>query len=299
MTFRLILALVLYSFSSVALTQSIAFSFDDGFKPDEQPLAAQWNAEILDSLAKHKISALFFATGRRVDSPQGLALVSEWGQQGHTIANHSYRHFALGADTESLNAFITDVERNEKLLEKLKGWTKRFRFPYLKEGRSLETRDGFRQWLKHNNYHSGAVSIDASDWYYNKRYLSWVKQHPKQDTEAYKRAYLDHLWDRARYYDGLSKRLYKRSSDHVMLLHTNAINARFLNDIIVMFKERGWSIIGPEQAYQDPIYSKAPNVLPAGESILWSLAKENKLEGLRYPAEDGVYEKLILDRLGL
>lgn len=126
-----------------------------------------------------------------------------------------------------------------------------------------------------------------------------MKQHPKQDTEAYKRAYLDHLWDRARYYDGLSKRLYKRSSDHVMLLHTNAINARFLNDIIVMFKERGWSIIGPEQAYQDPIYSKAPNVLPAGESILWSLAKENKLEGLRYPAEDGVYEKLILDRLGL
>jgi hypothetical protein len=35
--------------------------------------------------------------------------------------------------------------------------------------------------------------------------------------------------------------------------------------------------------------------LPADESILWSLAKERGVSGLRYPAEDGRYEQAILD----
>jgi hypothetical protein len=40
-----------------------------------------------------------------------------------------------------------------------------------------------------------------------------------------------------------------------------------------------------------------PNTLPAGESILWALAKERGVNGLRYPAEDGPYEQAILDRV--
>jgi hypothetical protein len=42
-----------------------------------------------------------------------------------------------------------------------------------------------------------------------------------------------------------------------------------------------------------------PDILPAGESILWALAKQKGVPGLRYPAEDDVYEKPILDRLHL
>jgi hypothetical protein len=41
--------------------------------------------------------------------------------------------------------------------------------------------------------------------------------------------------------------------------------------------------------------------VPAGESLLWALAKETgKFDSLlRYPGEDDVYEKPKLDRLGL
>lgn len=59
---------------------------------------------------------------------------------------------------------------------------------------------------------------------------------------------------------------------------------------------------GPDMtdiAFQDPVYGARPRVLPAGESILWSLAKERGLTQLRYPGEDDVYEKPLLDRLHL
>ena len=66
-----------------------------------------------------------------------------------------------------------------------------------------------------------------------------------------------------------------------------------------MFRDKGWTLVSPDEAYADPLYAMTPNILPAGESILWSLAKQSGASGLRYPAEDDVYEKPILDGLGL
>ena len=38
--------------------------------------------------------------------------------------------------------------------------------------------------------------------------------------------------------------------------------------------------------------------VPAGESIVWALAKEQGNASLRYPAEDAVYEQPIIDAKG-
>ena len=58
-------------------------------------------------------------------------------------------------------------------------------------------------------------------------------------------------------------------------------------------------MIDAAQAFRDPIFDAEPQVLPAGESLLWSLAMEKGDGELRYPAEDAVYEKPILDAAGL
>lgn len=277
--------------------QSLALTFDDGLDPREQPQSASWNAAILSALEKGKIKSILFAAGKRVDGERGLALVKDWGRSGHGVANHTYSHLNFNSTQTTLEGFVTDVERDEALLKDTPGWTRRLRFPYLKEGDTAAKRDDFRRWLVHHRYGSGAVSIDTSDWYYNNRYLSWKAAHPSDDPSRFRSAYLAHLWGRAIYYDGLSKKLLHRSVKHILLLHTNAINAAFLPDVISMFRSKGWVFISPDEAYRDPVYEMKPTVLPAGESILWSLAKQNDFEGLRYPAEDDVYEKPLLDEL--
>ena len=282
-----------------ANAQRVALSFDDGFDPREQPEAAAWNAAILDALAKADAHAILYAVGKRVDSPEGLALVRAWGRAGHAIGNHTYTHPSLGSTRTTLAAFIADTERNEAVLSRERGWTKRLRFPYLKEGDTTAKRDGMRDWLAAHDYRSGAVSIDASDWYYDARWRAWHAAHPDADADPFRRTYLEHLRDRAAYYDELSQRLFHRSVKHVLLLHANAINAAFLPDVIAMFRANGWTLVSPDEAYADPVYAEMPKVLPAGESLLWSLAKQAGLAGLRYPAEDDVYEKPILDAKGL
>jgi hypothetical protein len=68
-----------------------------------------------------------------------------------------------------------------------------------------------------------------------------------------------------------------------------------------MFKTKGWKLIDAEEAFTDPVFNSEPQVAPAGESLIWALAKETgKFESLlRYPAEDSVYEKPKMDALGL
>jgi len=294
--FFIILSLCLYSTSQA---KSIALSFDDGLDPRYQPMAFSWNSSILEALSKAQIKSIFFPAGKLIDSPDGLKLVRAWGKAGHSVANHTYSHLDFCSEQMSLEQFIDDTERNETLLKDMPGWTKRLRFPYLKEGDTVSKRDGFRSWLTNHGYKSGAVSIDASDWYYNKRYLLQRKSLPEEDLSAFRTAYLNHLWSRTIYYDSLSEQVLNRSVKHVILLHTNAINAEFLPDIIAMYRSKGWDIISPAEAYDDPIYAMIPTELPAGESILWALAKQNGVNNLRYPAESDEYEKPLLDKLGL
>jgi peptidoglycan/xylan/chitin deacetylase (PgdA/CDA1 family) len=291
--------LALWCVVAACHAQTLAFSFDDGFDPRNQPGAATWNAAILDALAYAEVRAILFPAGNRVDTPQGLALVKAWGEAGHAIGNHTYSHRSLASPKISDAQFEADIERNDKLLKDMPGFTRRLRFPYLKEGDTAIKRDAVREWMAKHGYRAGAVTIDTSDWYYDVRYRAWRDAHPDGDPAPFRRAYLAHLASRAAYYDGLSQQLFHRGVKHVLLLHTNAINAAFLPDVIEMFRSNGWTIVRPGEAFRDAVYSQRPKTLPAGESLLWSLAKEAGIGNLRYPAEDDVYEKPVLDALGL
>jgi hypothetical protein len=109
------------------------------------------------------------------------------------------------------------------------------------------------------------------------------------------------MWARADYYDQLAHRTLGRSVKHTVLVHFNLLNALFLNDIIEMLQAKGWRLIDAEDAFTDPVFAAKPKVLPAGESIIWSLAKEKGTiaKSLRYPAEDGEYEEARMNKLGL
>jgi peptidoglycan/xylan/chitin deacetylase (PgdA/CDA1 family) len=279
--------------------QSIAFTFDDGLDPRREPQARAWNDRMLAALADARVKAAFFPAGRNVDSAEGMALVESWGRQGHLLGNHTYSHRNLASERTTLEDFTADILRADQMYNALPGWQPRLRFPYLKEGNTAAKRDGMRQWMSQHGYSPAPVSVDTSDWYYSQRFVAWRDAHPGDDPAPFRDAYLAHLWDRARYYEGLSRTVIRRSPAHVMLLHTNAINAAFLPDVLAMFRDKGWKIVNADEAFRDPLYAATPAALPAGESIVWAIAKDAGSPGLRYPAEDDVYEIPILKARGL
>ena len=255
---------------------------------------------ILDALKQHgDVKAALFAVGQAVDNPEGHTILDKWAKAGHMLGNHTWSHRNYHAVEPEW--FEADFLRNEKLLQSWNSYRKFFRFPMLKEGKTVGQRDTMRHFLAERGYRNGSVTIDASDWYYDQRLRARLSVDPQFDVTRYREPYLNHLWDRANYYNDLSVKALGRSVPHTVLVHYNLVNSLFLADALDMFRRRGWNLASAQATFQDPIFTSQPKTVPAGESLIWALAKESgKFEGsLRYPGEDDVYEKPILDRLGL
>ena len=280
----------------------IAFTFDDG-STQNMPLypLKKWNEKLLNTLEKHNTKAFFFPAGKFLKGKKGQFILQSWNDAGHFIGNHTFNHPNFNSEKVSLDQFKYELMKNDSFVNRFGNFRPYFRFPYLKEGNTVEKRDGFRAFLKEKNYHLGHVTIDASDWYINQRLVKRLRQEPRANTDAYRDFYVEHLFERACFYDTLAYHVTQKRIKHNILLHHNFTSALFLDDLIKHFKENGWQIIDADEAYKDPIYQSLPKTLPAGESLIWGMAKETqKLDSLlRYPAEDSRYEKERMDELGL
>ena len=263
--------------------------------------ATERNEAILNTLQTNSIKAALFVVGRNIDSNAGKQLLAPWDKAGHLLGNHTYSHNNYAASDVVVADYLQDILHAEQLLKPFPRFQKYFRFPALKEGETAAKRDAMRAFLAEHNYRVGHVTIDNSDWAIDQRLTARLTKDPNADLKPYRDFYLEHMWARAEYYDALARRVMGRPVKHTVLVHFNLLNGLFLNDVIAMLKSKGWQPIDAEDAFTDPVFAAKPKVLPAGESIVWSLAKEKGViaKSLRYPAEDGEYENARMNKLGL
>jgi peptidoglycan-N-acetylglucosamine deacetylase len=289
--------------------QTIAFTFDDGPNLVETPRlsAKARNQAMLDALAKHAVKATLFVTvNYGANRAEGLALARAWGEAGHTIGNHTMSHPDLDSAKVSLTQYQRELLDCDAVIGTLPGYRKWFRFTYLREGNTPEKRDGMRAFLKEQSYRNAYVSLDTSDWRLDQKLIETLKKDPRADLSPIKEAYLAHIMQRAEAYRALSQRLQGRDIAQVILLHHNLINALWLDDVIAMFKQSGWTMTTPEAAFNDPVYQLQPERAAAGQSLLLSMAKSlglwqhkgNKFDGWERLHDDGDFEIDVLKAKG-
>jgi len=278
----------------------IAITMDD-LRWQDIPAAMRKDADqrLRAALERHKVRTALFVIGENGDTWEGRAILQEWSGRGHMIGNHTWSHRWIDKMPEK--QFGADILRCDAFVRQFPTFRPYFRFPMLKEGGTRGRRDWMRAFLKAHGYRNGAVTIDASDWYYDQRLRKCLQERPTFDANFFREPYLAHLWDRATYYDRLAREVLGRSIPHTILLHYNLLNSYFLGDAMDMFRMRGWQLVDAPRAFQDEVFTRQPNTVPAGESLVWALAKETGRYDsvLRYPGEDDVYEKPKLDALGL
>ncbi len=278
----------------------ISFTFDDGSIGNRPNYTFEtWNEMLLKKLENAQVEAMFFVTGKNIPGSKGKYLLKSWDEKGHKIGNHTFNHLNYSTDDFSFEDFKDDFIRNDVFIKGYANYCKFFRFPYLKEGNTPQKIDSARAFLREQNYRNGHVTIDASDWYIDSRLLKRLRKDPKADLSKYREFYLNHIWEKAQYYEKLSLAINGRPVSHTLLLHHNLTAALFIDDLIAMFKSKGWEIVPVSEAYKDPIYKIKTSY--AGESLIYALARDHKdyKKLLRYPAEDSKYEKGKMDKLGL
>lgn len=281
----------------------IAITIDDfNWNKSVRLVPEERNRAILGALKLHgDLKAALFVAGKHADNEKGKSLLGEWDRAGHLIGNHSYSHKYLNSSKVATEVYTADILKCEEVIKTFPHFQKLFRFPYLKEGETAAKRDAIRAFLKQHGYRIGHVTIDASDWAVDDRLSARLSKDPGVDLGPYRDFYLGHMWERALYYDDLAQKVLGRNVKHTILMHYNLLNALFLGDLLDMFKSKGWKLIDAADAFKDPVFFAEPKIVPAGESIIWAMAKEtgkfNKV--LRYPGEDSEYENAKMDKLGL
>ncbi len=252
----------------------IALSFDDAPKGDGPVFSGDDRAvELLDALARSNVEeVVFFVTTSHFEKNDGRERVESYAAAGHLIANHSHSH--LWANRTDTDQYIGDIYRAEALLDGFDNRRPWFRFPFLDEGRETGKRDAIRAAIADRGLMNGYVTIDNYDWYLDAKWKEAVDAGKDVDVDALQKVYVEMLLGAVNFYNDLAETALGSSPAHVLLLHENDVAASFIDDLVVALREDGWSIIGPDEAYADPIAARVPETLLTGQGHVAALAIE-------------------------
>jgi len=288
------LIFLLYVASDVTCGE-IAFTFDDAPTADSSVMSGVERTElIIKALKNNEIpDALFFVITGNIDV-KGKERLARYVKSGFHLGNHSHKHGS--ANKMAVSEFMTDVYRAHLTLKSYENTLPYFRFPYLHYGSTQESVKSIQNLLSELGYSNGYVTIDNFDWYINSALVKAKESGKVIDYEALGDLYVSIIWQGIEFYDGIAKRVLGRSPKHVLLLHENDTSALFLPRLVKHIRDKGWSIISPQQAYEDPIAGQFPNVLfhKQGRVATLAHAKGVAIKDLRHLSENQEYLDVLL-----
>jgi len=292
---RLILAVSLTLCAAFAWGQQMAVTFDD--LPVHGPLPPgvtrlEVTQSILETLKREKLPPVygFINGGRGAEDAGSVSVLEAWRKAGQPLGNHTWMHFDLSK--ESAEEFEAEVSRNEPLLQSLMGkqdwhW---LRYPFLREGDTVEKRRAVRTWLAAHHYQIAEVSMDFEDYLWNEPYARCVA---KGDNASIAKLHDGYLAVADQYYGvfrELSRLLYGRDVKYVLLMHVGAFDARMLPELLALYRAKGVRFISLPEAMSDPAYQDDPDVGdPTGGTFLDLMMEKKKI---KFPANSKPYKEL-------
>jgi peptidoglycan-N-acetylglucosamine deacetylase len=268
-----------------AATREIAITLDDAPREDTVHFdGATRTAKLLATLKRADVAQIaFFCNSVRMDVA-GAARIKAYADAGHLIANHSHTHADL--HQVGVQSFVADLAAADQVLRAIPNFRPWFRFPYLREGKTIEVRDALRSELKTRGYLSAYVTVDTFDWHMDRMFQQAKSEGKTIELDRLRSTYVDLLADSVEFYDDIAVKELGRSPRHVLLLHENDLAALYLGDLVKKLRKSGWKIISPELAFQDPIASVEPDTLLLGQGRVMAMALAKGYSGPRGRWED-------------
>ncbi|MEO7658534.1 MAG: polysaccharide deacetylase family protein [Pyrinomonadaceae bacterium] len=231
--------------------------------------------KLLAHLTKARVPAIGFVNENKLYNGENLDekrvdLLRMWLDAGFDLGNHTFSHRSLNAI--ELTDYEADLLRGElvtkRLLASKKKTIKFFRHPFLQTGRSLQVKSDFDAFLKDHGFTIAPITFDNADYIFSRAYDIAFD---RKDSKLLKRvggAYIPYMEKKLTYWERQSVRLLGREMSQTLLIHANFINSDYLDDLIAMFKRRGYRCVDLETALNDEAY-RLPDNFVGGAGISW------------------------------
>ena len=265
------LLLCLYlTLGSQAQSRSVAITVDDltcaycgAINPDGSSVHGTMvgtNQRLVASLIRAQIPVTGFVIAgfvRPESGDTGRRSLQPWLDAGFDLANHSDSHPNF-ADI-SLEQMAADVLRADATLRPLLAANGRtlqfFRYPYNNTGDTKAKHDAFASFLKDHGYQVATCTIDTSDYIFASAYSRAIGSHDATMAARIRHEYLAYSATEIRFYAALNRRVLGYEPPEVMLLHDSLLNADTIDDVIALFRDRGYRFVTLTEAQRDPAYA--------------------------------------------
>jgi peptidoglycan/xylan/chitin deacetylase (PgdA/CDA1 family) len=256
-------ALLLFA-QNLAAADQVAVTFDD--LPLNGELAPGTTrdgivAAVLPILKKYGLPPVYgFVNAKKLEgSDDGAAALRQWVAGGQRVGNHTYAHIDLHKSTP--DAFLAELSQDEPVLELLDpaGNWRWLRYPYLREGDTVEKRREVRAALKDRRYRIAQVTLDYEDYLWNTAYARCVAAHDTKSIAWLRSSYLDVARAYLRGNRQMADLVFGHPIKHVLLLHLGAFSSTILPDLFDLMKKEGFSFVTLEEAQSDPAYDTDPD----------------------------------------
>ncbi len=240
------------------------------------------NERVIAALRDAKAPTVAFVNEEKLykegEVDERIALLDSWLAAGFELGNHTFSHPDLNRVGPA--AYEEDFLRGETVTRSLlgkRGATLRlYRHTFLRTGKNAEEKAAFDAFLAAHGYTAVPVTVENDDWWFNQKYLKAREAGDAALAQRISDAYLVHWTTMFDWYEALSKQVFGRNIDHVVLMHDNALNAERLPEVLALMRARGYVFGSVDEVMRDPAYAHADTYTgPWGKSWLqrWALGE--------------------------
>src|SRR5580692_12168463 len=284
MKFPLVISVLLTV--NVCAAQKVAITFDDLPLNGDLPPGVTRVEIARDTLAvlkaRHAPAAYGFINAKKLEGNQDAAEALKLWAASEPFGNHTYGHMDLNANPAE--RFEREIEENEPALELLAGKDRNWhwlRYPFLREGETVEKRRAVRAYLQAHGYRVAQVTLDWEDYLWNTAYARCVARGDKKSIAWLRSSYLNTAAEFLDLGREQAKLIYGREINYVLLMHLGAYSSTILPDALDLLKQKGFKLVTLEEAQTDAAYQSDPDVGLHDAGTL--LDQMMQVKGIKYP----------------
>jgi peptidoglycan/xylan/chitin deacetylase (PgdA/CDA1 family) len=273
--------------AGVCGAQKVAITFDDlplnGDLPPNMT-RVEVTRSTLAVLKKWRAPAAYgFVNAKKLEGNADAAEALKLWAAAEPVGSHTYGHMDLNENPAE--AFEREIEENEPALELLAAkdanW-RWLRYPYLREGDTVEKRRAIRAYLQAHQYRVAQVTLDWEDYLWNSAYARCVAKNDARSIAWLRSSYLETATQYLDLGREMAKLIYGHDINHVLLLHLGAFSSAILPDVFDLMEKKGFKFVTLEEAESDPAYEGDPD---AGSKYGGTLLEEwMDVRKIPYPA---------------
>ncbi|HZI61549.1 MAG TPA: polysaccharide deacetylase family protein [Pyrinomonadaceae bacterium] len=217
-------------------------------------------AKILNTLKKHKVTAVGFVNERKLEHASErearIALLRDWVKNGMILGNHTYSHPDFNSRT--VEQFQEEITKGEvvtrELMKSRRPYQLYFRHPMTHTGDTLEKKEAIEAFLTARGYKVTPHTIENSDFIFNVPYSLAVQKGDMELARRLREAYLDLTCAATEFAEKVSPQIFGREIPQLLLIHSNDITADTLDEILTRYKARGYTFVSLDKVMADPAY---------------------------------------------